>query len=61
MYMAKIGDKEYINTRVRYKGKKIPIFDRINTIKNDLKELIPEVDEDKFLSMMSRIRNFYYG
>lgn len=59
--MAKIGDKEFINTRVRYKGKKVPIFDRINMIKNDLKGLIPEIEEDKFLSMMSHIRNFYYG
>jgi len=61
MYMAKSGDKVHINTKVRYKGKKIAIFDRINLIKNDLKELIPEIDEDKFLSMMSHIRNFYYG
>ena len=61
MYMAKNGDKTFVNTRVRYRGKKIPIFDRINIIKNDLKALIPEVDEDKFLSMMSHIRNFFYG
>jgi hypothetical protein len=59
--MAKNGDKTFVNTRVRYRGKKIPIFDRINIIKNDLKALIPEVDEDKFLSMMSHIRNFFYG
>jgi len=57
------NDKEkiYLNHRVRYKGKKVPIFDRINLIKQDLKELIPEVEEDKFLSMMSHIRNFFYG
>lgn len=61
MYMAKNGDKTFINTRVRYKGKKVAIFDRINIIKNDLKALIPEVEEDKFLSMMSHIRNFFYG
>jgi hypothetical protein len=61
MYMTKSGDKTHINTKVRYKGKKIPIFDRINLIKNDLKGLIPEIEEDKFLSMMSHIRNYYYG
>lgn len=59
--MSKINNQAFINTRVRFKGKKIPIFDRINLIKNDLRELIPEVEEDKFLSMMSHIRNFYYG
>ena len=51
----------YINHRVRYKGRKINIFDRINKIKNDLKELLPEIPEDKFLSMASHVRNFYYG
>jgi len=59
--MNKTENVVYINKRVRYKGKKIPIFDRINRIKNDLKNLIPEVDEDRFLSMMSHIRNFFYG
>ena len=59
--MSKINNHVFINKNVRYKGKKIPIFDRINRIKNDLKALIPEVDEDKFLSMLSHIRNFAYG
>jgi len=61
MYMAKVKDKVFINTGVRYKGKKIPIFDRINMIKNDLRELLPEVEEDRYLSMFSHIRNFFYG
>ena len=59
--MAKNKDKVFINTKVRYKGKKIPIFDRINRIKNDLIELLPEIEEDKFLLMMSHVRNFFYG
>ena len=59
--MAKNKDKVFINTKVRYKGKKILIFDRINRIKNDLIELLPEIEEDKFLLMMSHVRNFYYG
>lgn len=61
MYMNKVNNHVFINKNVRYKNKKIPIFDRINRIKKDLKALIPEVDEDKFLSMLSHIRNFYYG
>jgi hypothetical protein len=59
--MNKNNNKVFINKAVRYKGKKVPIFDRINQIKTDLKELIPEVEEDKFLSMFSHIRNFHYG
>lgn len=61
MYMNKVNNHVFINKNVRYKNKKVPIFDRINRIKKDLKALIPEVDEDRFLSMLSHIRNFYYG
>lgn len=59
--MNKIDNRVFINRRVRYKGKKIAIFDRINAIKKDLTAIIPEVDEDRFLSMLSHIKNFYYG
>lgn len=61
MYMAKINNQVFINHRARYKGRKINLFDRINQIRNDLKELLPEIEEDKFLFMASHIRNFYYG
>lgn len=61
MYMNKTQDQVFVNKNVRYKGKKIAIWDRINRIKNDLKELLPEIEEDKFLSMASHVRNFYYG
>ena len=61
MYMNKTGDKVFVNKNVRYKGKKIPIWDRINRMKNDLKELLPEIEENKFLSMASHVRNFFYG
>lgn len=61
MYMNKNNNNVFINKKVRYKGKKIPIFDRINQIKSDLKELLPEIEENKFLSMLSHIRNFHYG
>lgn len=59
--MQRNNNQVFINKNVRYKGKKIPIFDRINRIKNDLKELIPEIDEDRFLAMMSHIKNKHYG
>lgn len=61
MYMSKKNNQVFVNNNVRYKGKKILLWDRINRIKNDLKELLPEIEEDKFLSMASHIRNFYYG
>jgi len=61
MYMSKFNNQIVINEKVRYKGKKIPIFDRLNKIKKDLKELLPEIEENKFLSMASHIRNFYYN
>jgi len=61
MYMNKNKNTVFINKAVRFEGKKVPIFDRINRIKKDLNELIPEVEEDKFLSMLSHIRNFFYG
>ncbi|MCD4759360.1 hypothetical protein K8R33_00545 [archaeon] len=59
--MSKTNNQSFINHRVRYNGRKINIFDRINKIKSDLKELMPEVEEDRFLSMASHVRNFYYG
>jgi hypothetical protein len=59
--MAKVNNTVFINHRVRYNGRKINLFDRINIMKNDLKELMPEIEEDKFLSMASHVRNFFYG
>lgn len=61
MYMSKSNNQVFVNHKVRYKGKKVPIFDRINRIKNDLNQLLPEIEEDRFLSMLSHIRNFHYG
>lgn len=59
--MGKSNNKTFINHRVRHNGRKISLFDKINKIRNDLKELLPEVEENKFLVMASHVRNFYYG
>ena len=59
--MSKNNNHVFVNYRVRYQGKKISLFDRINIMKNDLKGLLPEIEEDKFLSMASHVRNFFYG
>jgi hypothetical protein len=61
MYMAKNGDKVFINTQIRENGKKINIFDKVNQIKQDLKVLFPEIEEDKIIPMFSHVRNFFYG
>jgi len=59
--MAKNGDKIFINTNIREKGKKVNIFDKVNQIRKDLKGLLPEIEEDKIIPMFSHIRNFFYG
>lgn len=61
MYMSKIKNKVFVNHRVRYQRKKINLFDRINIMKNELKELLPEIEDNKFLIMASHVRNFHYG
>ena len=58
--MAKNNGKVFVNTNIRENGKKISIFDKTNRIKQDLKELIPELEGDKLLAALSHIRNFYY-
>ncbi len=61
MYMQRNNGKLFVNYRIRENGKKINVFDKINLIKQDLKTLFPEVEEDRLLSMMSHIRNFHYN
>lgn len=51
----------YINHRIRSNGKKINIFDKVHHIKKDLKVLLPEIEEDKLLSMFSHMRAYYEG
>lgn len=61
MYMSKNKNKRFINKNVRHKGNKVNIFDRINSMKKELKELLPEIEEDKFIIMASHVRNFSYN
>lgn len=61
MYMNKNNNQVFINTKVLHNGKKVGIFDRINSIKNGIKVLIPEIEDSKLLPMLSHIRNFHYG
>lgn len=61
MYMAKTKDGLFINTHIRENGRKVNIFDKINKIKADLKILLPEIEDDKLITMFSHCRNFHYG
>lgn len=47
--------------RVRENGKKISVFDKVNRIKNDLKQILPEIEDKRLLPMMSHCRQFYEG
>ena len=46
------------NTKIRENGKKRSIFDKVNEIKNCIKEILPEVEGDKLISMLSKIRTY---
>jgi hypothetical protein len=47
MYMAKINGKAFYNHRIRENGKKVNIFDKVNEIKQHLKDIIPEIKSDE--------------
>lgn len=61
MYMSKINNVVYINHRIREKGRKINIFDKVNRIKKNIKSLLPEIEDDKLLPIFSHLRAFYEG
>ncbi|RLI96334.1 MAG: hypothetical protein DRO96_03405, partial [Candidatus Aenigmatarchaeota archaeon] len=46
------------NTRIRYKGTKKSIFDKVNEVKIDLKEILPEIEGDRLIAMVSKIRTY---
>lgn len=46
------------NTRIRDNGKKKCIFDKVNEIKSGIKDILPEVEGDKLISMLSKIRTY---
>ena len=49
------------NHRIRENGKKISIFIKIENIKRDIKTLIPEIEDNRILNMMSHCRRYYEG
>ena len=49
------------NHQIRENGHKRSIFDKVNEIKQDLKTLFPEVEDDGWIAIFSHCRNFYRG
>ena len=47
------------NCNVRSNGRKVNIFDKVNSIKAELKEILPEVDGEKLVVLFSKVRTFY--
>ena len=49
------------NTNIRENGRKRSIFDKVNEIKQHLKELIPEINSDGLIIILSHCRAYYEG
>ncbi|MFH1053025.1 MAG: hypothetical protein V1740_01280, partial [Candidatus Woesearchaeota archaeon] len=49
------------NIYIRENGHKVNIFKKVNQIKQDLKAIIPEIDSDKLIPIMSHCRRHYGG
>ena len=46
------------NTKIRENGKKRNIFNKVNEIKREIKDILPEVEGDRLISMLSKIRTY---
>jgi hypothetical protein len=49
------------NWRVRKNGRKADIFQTVEEIKRRIKTILPEIESDRLIAMMSHCRNFYRG
>ena len=49
------------NYRIRENGRKINIFDKVNEIKQHLKDIIPEIESDKLIVILSHCRAYHEG
>lgn len=46
------------NWRIRDRGIKVNIFDKVNEVKRDLQALLPEIEGDRLIAMFSKIRTY---
>ena len=49
------------NSKIRENGRKRGIFDKVNEIKHDLKDMFPEIEGDRLINMFSHCRRHYEG
>lgn len=49
------------NHQIRENGHRRSIFDKVNEIRQDLKTLFPEVEDDRWIAIFSHCRNFHRG
>lgn len=49
------------SARIRENGKKRSLFDKVNEINQFIKTILPEIDADKLVGIMSRCRRYYEG
>jgi len=47
--------------RTIHKGRKISIFDRVNQVKEQLKQILPEVEENRLIPILGHCRRHYEG
>ncbi len=46
------------NWRIRENGQKRSLFDKVNEIKKGIKTILPELEGDKLIAMLSKIRTY---
>lgn len=56
--MKKMSYDRIGNTHIRENGKKRSIFDKVNEIKRDIKAILPELEGEKLIHMLSKIRTY---
>jgi hypothetical protein len=53
---------EYTMTyRIRDKGRKISIFDKVNRIEEQLKQILPEIKRSMLIKALAKCRTYYEG
>jgi len=55
------GTRQMLNRKIRENGVKRNIFDKVSEIKQHINMILPEIDGDKLINMMSHCRRYYEG
>lgn len=56
--MQKMSYDRIGNWRIRENGQKRSLFDKVNEIKKGIKTILPELEGDKLIAMLSKIRTY---